>query len=234
MLKVWNVVVLFFALHLTYFVSFSQTDFDNFLKHELYSTSRSIVNGTPWTNSLLYRGHPFCGSNNWKTGDVIFNGERYPDLEINYNIVEDELILFDNKKGLVKLNKRLIEEFTYIDESESTTKSFIHKELVLGDGKEFFEKVYSGTVTFYIKHKKWIKKNIGAGYMGTLYSNNKLYIVDAAGVHLFRKKGGLLDILGSSKELNKYIRKENLKINKKHPEDIVTLLMHFENLSQAN
>lgn len=236
-MKIRNIVVLFFILHFVNFTSLSQTDFDIIIQKELYTPDRDIINGTSWSNSMVYKGHPYCGSSQWKTGDVVFNGETYSDLSINYNIVEDELILFDEKKGnekYIKLNKRLIEEFTYFDESESTTKSFIHKELVLGDGKEFFEKVYSGTVSFYIRHKKWIKKNIGEGYMGTLYTNNNFYIGDSAGVHLFRKKGRLLDILGSSKELNKYIRKENLKINKKHPEDIVKLLMHFENLSQTN
>ncbi len=235
-MKIRNVVVLFFILHFVNFTSLSQTDFDIILQKELYTPSRDIINGTSWSNSMVYKGHPYCGSSQWKTGDVVFNGERYSDLNINYNIVEDELILFDEKKGnekYIKLNKRLIEKFSYFDDSEKTTKSFIHKELVLSKGKEFFEEVYSGTTSFYIKHKKLIKKQIGGTYMGSLYSDNTFYIVDSAGVHSFRNKGRLFDILGYNKELKKFIKKENLQINKDHPKDIVKLLMYYEILTQT-
>lgn len=213
----------------------AQTSFNELVSSDLYASGRSIVNGISWTNSVAYQGNRFCGSSNWKDGSILFNGRLYSGLKINYDVLEDELILYDETPGAekyIQLNKKLIEQFSYTD--ENTSQTFVFKELNAAKGKEIFEEVYNGEVSFYIKHKKSVKKEIGTVYMGQLYDNNIFYLHDSRQSVAFKNKKKVLDILGNSKELKDFIRSEHLKIHRNYPNDIVRLLVYYQTITKAN
>jgi hypothetical protein len=213
----------------------TQTTFTSIINDDLYTSGQSIVNGLAWTNSVAYKGNRFCGSNNWKEGSVLFNGRWYSGLEINYDVLEDELIFYDETPGsekYIQLNKDLIERFNYID--ENTQRNFVLKELSSEKGKEIYEEIYRGAVSFYIKHKKSVKEEIGTKYMGKLYDSNTFYLDDGQQSYSFKKRKKVLEILGNSRELKTFIRKENLRINKNHQNDIVRLLEYYQSLIKAN
>jgi hypothetical protein len=231
MLKAQEFLFYIMLLLLVHLNGLTQPVFDEIVDQELYTSQRSIVNGIAWTNSVKYMGNKFYGSSQWKSGEVKFNGKLYLGLQINYDILEDKLILFDGKSGeekYIEINKKLIEMFRFQD--DNITHTFVNTELIPTKGKEFYEEVYTGPCSFYIKHKKTIKKEIGPVYMGKLYDGNIHYLTNNTGVHQFKNKKTILQILGNSIELKKYIRKENLKINRKHPNDIVRLLVYNESL----
>ncbi|MCY1722773.1 hypothetical protein OU798_20655 [Prolixibacteraceae bacterium Z1-6] len=218
-------------IFLPFFVC-SQNTFDELIEQDLYANQRWIVNGVAWTNSSSYKGNRFCGSSKWKLGEVVFNGKEYFSVWINYDVLEQELILYDEKPGsekYIKLNRQLIESFSYEDQGE--TKMFVVEELVPGNGTQIYEKVQSGAISFYIKYRKSVKNEIQGDYLGKIINNNIYYLVDEQGVHAFKNKKQVLDILGNTKALKKYIRKENLVINRKKPEDIVRLLVYNELLT---
>lgn len=213
----------------------AQNSFNDLVTSELYASRRSVVNGISWTNSVAYQGNRFCGSSNWKEGSIHFNGRFYSGLKINYDVLEDELILFDETPGAekyIQLNKKLIEQFSYTDGNK--TQTFVFKELNTSKGKEIFEEVYKGEISFYIKHKKSVKKEIGTVYMGKLYDDNSLYLYDSQHSFAFKNKKNVVNILGNSKEIKDFIRREHLKINRKYPNDIVRLLVYHQSLPQAN
>src|SRR5210317_2047575 len=108
----------------------AQDSFNKLVTSELYTSRRSVVNGISWTNSVAYQGNRFCGGSNWKEGSILFNGRLYSGLKINYDVLEDELILYDETPGAekyIQLNKKLIEQFSYTDENK--TQTFVFKEL---------------------------------------------------------------------------------------------------------
>ena len=213
----------------------AQDTFNELVSSELYASGRSVVNGISWTNSIAYKGNRFCGSSNWKDGSILFNGRLYSGLKINYDVLEDELILYDETPGAekyIQLNKELIEQFSYTD--ENTTQTFVFKELNASKGKEIFEEVYKGEVSFYIKHKKSVKKEIGTVYMGKLYDDNTFYLHDSQQIFAFKNKKKVLDILGNSKEIKDFIKRELLRIHRNYPNDIVRLLVYHQSLTPAN
>lgn len=213
----------------------AQNTFQEIIEDNPFKLQRSIVNGVSWTNSVLYKGNRFCGSSNWKKGEVLLGDKLYKDVLINYDVVDNELILFDDKVGdekYVKLNKELVSKFQYTDNKE--LKTFVKRTLPNTKGEDFYEEVFKGTVSFYIKHKKSVNKEIGTVYMGKLYDSNTLYLVDKNGANTFHSKKKLTQLLGNSKLLKKYIREHNLSINKENPSDIVLLLNYNEELTQSN
>lgn len=213
----------------------AQNTFQEIIKNDPFTSERSIVNGVSWTNSILYKGNRFCGTGNWKKGEVFLGGKLYKDVLINYDVVENELILFDDKrtdKKYVKLNKELISRFQYLENNE--LKTFVKTKLPNTKGEDFYEEVFKGSVTFYIKHKKSVNKEIGTIYMGKLYENNTFYLVDKNEAYTFHNRKKLTQLLGNSKLLKKYIRQHNLSINKNNPSDIVFLLNYNEELIQSD
>lgn len=225
-------ILFMFSLLLT---GTAQTTFNTVINGDLYTSGKSIVNGIAWTNSVVYQGNRFCGSSNWKDGSVLFNGKLYSGLKINYDILEDELILYDETPGAekyIQLNKRLIKQFSYTDANE--TKTFVYSKIDPSKGKEIYEKVYEGEVSFYIKHKKSVKKELYDIDMSKLYDNNSYYLCTPTDAYSFKNKKKVLQILGNSKELKNFIRQENLRIHKNHPNDIVRLLVYHQSLTKAN
>lgn len=213
----------------------AQNTFQDIVKTDPFTSKRSVINGVSWTNSVQYKGNRFCGNGNWKKGEILCNGKLYKDVLINYDVLENELILFDEKPGdekYIKLNKELITRFRYIDGTE--VKTFVKTKLPDTREEDFYEEVFSGSVSFFIKHKKMVNKEIGTTYMGKLYDSNILYLVDKNQTNTFHNKKKLTQLLGNSKVLKKYIRQNNLSINKNNPADIVLLLNYNEELLQSN
>lgn len=208
---------------------FSQTSFNEIIEDELYAGKRSVVNGSTWKNSVAYRGHRFLGDKHWKTGDVVFNGKRYTNLQLNYDIVEDDLILYDEQDDNIRyinVNKRFLEEFSYEESGRKYT--FIYSNFLSPSQKEIMEVRHVGPVSLYVKHRKDIRKQIGPVYMGTYYVNTQLYLKKDNKMYHVRNKKSILSVLGNEKELKKYARSKALNIDKHHPNHIVQLLVYNE------
>lgn len=228
-------LVLYYSLLV--FTGFSQSGFNEIKEMELYTSKRSIVNGTPWYKANVYKGHQFFGSEYGKIGEILYQGKWYTDILMNYNILENEILIIDENKEntrWIKLNKKFIDSFSFIDKENQKKSSFVYTELEENAGKDFYEIVYAGTVSFYIKHKKSVRKQIENNYKGVLYPNNQLYLKKDGQIFHFYSKSKLLDVLGNKKVLRSYISKTRLKINKKNTEDIAALLVYYDGIKTKN
>lgn len=235
MRKIRSILLVLFAYLLLCGNALCQHTFDEAINQELYLSERAIVNGTSWTNSVRYEGNRFCGSKEWKTGQLSFDGKKYKNLLINYDLLEDEIILYDDipgKEKYIQLNKGKIDSFQYIDNGQ--IKQFVNIELQASAGKEIYEVLYLGKVSYYLRHKKSVQKQIGTTYMGKLYDSNIHYLKTENGSFSVRNKKRVLEILGHSKELKKYIRQHGLTISPKKPNHIIQLIRFSETLSTTN
>lgn len=213
----------------------SQSTFNEVINQELYRSERSIVNGVAWTNSVRYQGNRFFGSKDWKTGHLSFEGREYRNLQINYDLLDDEIIMYDAIPGqekYIQLDKTKIDSFSFFDNGSS--KHFVSLQLNGSEEAIICERIYKGEVSYFERHKKAVQKQIGTTYMGRLYDNNTHYLKNDRGIYSFRTKKRVLEILGNSKELKKYIRKHGLNINPKSPNDIVMLIRYSETLRTVN
>ena len=235
MLKIRSILLILFVCIVCGKHVFSQHTFTEVTDQELYLSERSIVNGISWTNSVRYKGNRFFGSKEWKTGELTFDGKRYKNIQINYDLLDGEIILYDDipgKEKYIRLNKTKIDSFQFVD--QGLVKHFESIQLKTSESKEICQRIYKGKVSYYVRHKKSVQKEIGTVYMGRLYDSNTHYLVDENGAHSFRKKKKVLELLGNPKELKKYIRSNKLSISPKYPNDVIMLLRFAESLNATN
>jgi hypothetical protein len=68
--------------------------------------------------------------------------------------------------------------------------------------------------------------------MGKYTALYKYYLDTGQGFSSFSSKSQLIKLLANNRaEMTRFIRKQKLKINKKHPEDIVTAIKYFDGLN---
>ena len=115
-------------------------------------------------------------------------------------------------------------------------RHFVNVELDPFKDKAICEVLFQGKVSYYVRHKKGIKKQIvktetGKIYAGILYDKNTHYLKNDSGTFSFRNQKMLLELLGNSKTLQKFIRKKGLTIKTRYPDDIIELLSYNETLN---
>ncbi len=146
--------------------------------------------------------HEYYISTQFLTGDIVYDGQPYYDIEMKYNIYDDELTIklpIQSGYSIIKLISEKVEHFSinnhaFIRLSEKNNIDFFEK--IVG----FFEISFQNTLlTLYKKHKKTKNKQLGLKLTYAefkdkneyfLYYNDEYYIIKSQKdlVQLFPKQ----------------------------------------------
>ena len=199
----------------------------------LYSNADEIINGTKWIFEKKYRGNPFL-SDSWVKCDIKYNNTIYTDVELNYDLYKDELIVFNRDEGnkkYVVLPNEYFNSFSFNDPVTNEQREFKYFQLPGTRQKYLYEVAYQGKTTLLIKHIKAVRSRVADGFLGDYISTVELYLKTGEKYESFSKKNPLLLLLGKhSQELKRFMRRNRLKINKKHYKDVAPLLEYFDTL----
>ena len=100
------------------------------------------------------------------------------------------------------------------------------------DGKALYEKVYEGRTSFIIQPRCEIKHQASGSFPGEYFRSYEYYIVVEGQYERIHSKKTLLKALKRGiTEVKKFIRKNRLKINKNHPENIVPVLRFYDEIA---
>ncbi len=213
----------------------SQAILDKLQSKELYSVSKDIVNGTKWTYRKRYRGNPFIAEHYWPTANLLYRGRSYSGYQINYDLYADDFILLytenDHKKYLV-LSKKYLESFSYTDTVSHKEHLYEYFKIPGTNSKELYEKVYDGKTSFIVRPGCDIGDDPSGSFPGE-YIRSYEYFIQVEGKYFrVHSKKTLLNALSRNlPEVKKFIRKNRLKINRKHPENITPVLKYFDEIS---
>jgi hypothetical protein len=127
---------------------------------QLYGADYNLINGTRYVN--LYpsaEGHPFLGEDKFYRGNIIINNISYSDVEIKYDICDQNIILqypyFTGNKDKIILNEEFIEEF------EADGRIF-RKYFFPETGSHFYQVVSQGNIYCLYRWEKYLLKGSSA------------------------------------------------------------------------
>lgn len=201
----------------------------------LYSVSEDIINGTKWIKDIGYVGSPMLEKSYWPKADILYNGIHFRDVHLNYNLFKNELIVFHSEKGSDKyivINKDHLSGFSFKDSLLKRNRLFEFIELPGMRGKKLYEKIPVDKVPFFIRPMIKFDATPSQSSLGKFSSYNLYYLDAGKGLTTFRSKRQLINLLVNHRmEMNRFIRKQKLKINQKHPEDVITSVKYFDGLN---
>jgi len=159
------------------------------------------------------KGFPYFQSAGMLKGDVFYDGNLYPDINMQYDLEEDNLVISDYSGNVfIRLVKEKVQYFI-IDGHR-----FDHLRAAAGlpaDG--YYESLYNGKLNVYARQQKTTVQALNPADEG--YRLYNTWFVEKQGAFFsVEGEGPLLEILSDKKDLlKKYIRSNKLKF-KKAPE----------------
>jgi hypothetical protein len=213
----------------------AQNCLDEIYNNKLYSNSNDIINGKKWINEKRYSGSPLLMENYWPIADISYNGSVYKGIQMNYNVYKNDLIVYHPVKGTVKyvvLSKDILSGFSFTDTVSNRKCSYEYIELPGIKGKALYENASVGKVSLFIKPTKIIEHKSVDSELGEFFNFYEYYLNSGNGYYSFRSKSQFLKLFENHvTELKRYIRKNSLKINNQHPENVIAVLRYFDGLN---
>lgn len=173
--------------------------------------------------------------NYWPKADILYNGVRFSGIRMNYDLYKDELIVYYAEKSQERylvINMDHLGEFSFSDSLIHRDRLFKYIELPGSGNKVLFEKISAGKASLFIKPIKILEATPSESTKGRYITFYKYYFDAGSGFYSFRSKSQMVKLLTDHKaEMKKFIRKQKLKINHKHPEDIVSAIRYYDGLN---
>jgi len=190
------------------------------------------MNGTKWIYVKVYRGSPLLVEKYWPKSDISYRGKQYTGIVLNYNVYNNELIIYHAEKGREKyvvVSSDFFSGFSFQDTVWNRIHNFEYTELPGTRGKSLYEKADLNNTKLYIKPIKKIETRSSIKGPGEFINYYEYYLGAGNQFHVFHSKKQLIKLLGTHGiELSRFIRKNKLKINPSNPENVIAALRCFE------
>lgn len=209
-------------------VSYSQHEISQQVPQE---DNQLLYNGKIWKN-LYYNieGDEYLFSEDFLTATVTMNGKNFNNLNLRYDIYNDELILMVNAATSIQLNKEMVTAFTL--EYNNTIYNFrklstTNQSAISG----YINILYEGKTNLYLKYRKEIlylavdHKYDEFNQLKNLYLNRDSQYYKISGKRDFLK---LLD--DQKNKIREYVKSEKIKIKKNRPESFISVLKYYDSL----
>jgi hypothetical protein len=189
---------------------------------QIYHGSEYIRNGEKAI------GFPYFESDSMLTGTVSYQGNTYPDQHLFFNMVSDEIILYNYAhNALITLSPLKADSFT-IGSHTFLQLSVKNSSGLPADG--YYEQLYAGEPGMYVRRVKNLV--VGMGSIETKYIQYDTYLIKYKNVfYAVDGKKSLLDILKDQEDpLKKYIRASKLNFKKNLESSLVLTTIYYSRL----
>ena len=217
----------------------------------IYGADNLLINGRIYTYpNFRAKGNPFFYGTDLKLCKVFINHREFSNLFVNYNIVEDKLILYsviNNNKVSIELNNHLIDSF-YISNfvpvhnvSENICNSInfsnnmsFSKKIINSDTLGFCEIISTKKYQLLIKHQKRFSNKVTEEYPYGAFTEQvtKLYLYkDRDIIDVGSRKKFLNTFRNYKKEIKSFLKKNNIKYKHVNNNELIKLMDFCENLN---
>lgn len=184
----------------------------------LYGLNDLLVNGTQYLPSHpRAEGHPFFPAAGFSGGVVFVKGERFDEVQVNYDAEGDQLLL-DVSETMPWIRHVVVNELL-ADSFRMGDRTFVHARTLPGmlAGAGYLEKIYEGRFMLLARHQKKFKAEFNQwrpyGEYITL-PEKRLILKDGVLFDVSREKQWLELFSAHRKDLNKFLRKHHIHLRK--------------------
>lgn len=211
------------------FVQASKT-YSNVIQQDL-SDKQILLNGRIWWNQYSrVTGDQFFLANIFFKGSVTFNGQKYSNLDLKYDIYNDELILSIKSYPVIIMNKEMVDSFNlvlgnrifHIINAGNDTSNVL---------KGYANVLYDGPSSLYVKYIKKIQPLAVDGKNDLFYQEHLVYLRKGTEMVPVEGKMKLMNLLGDKKkEIRDYLKNNRIKVIQKDPYTFIPVLKYYDSL----
>jgi hypothetical protein len=193
-----------------------------------------LYNGRAWRN--LYtkiKGDPFLFSTDFLPGNVTIGKKIFENLNLKYDIFNDELLVISDRGLILQLNHEMIDNFnlTWLD------RKYLFKRMEadsLNSLSGFVNVLYDGNTPLYVKYRKEILLLAVDNKYDMFNQVQKVYIKKEGRIILINGRREFLNQLKDRKQqIKSYIRSNKLTVRKNDPLSFRPVLEYYDKLGQS-
>ncbi len=188
---------------------------------ELYDTTTlenlHLYNGfEPSSYNYQTKGHPFFLTDQMEKGSIWYDGFKYKDRLLSYNLFQNEVITmhFNNVYRFSLINEKL-QSFSIGDHI------FVKLDADSGNGSVistgFYDRLYNGqSVSVFAQRTKSLEEHITAQNLETYFVQHNRYFIKIGGTYyLVSNKKSVLKLFGKQKkQIQDFLRKNKIKFRR--------------------
>lgn len=197
------------------------------------SDKQLLLNGRIWRNQYSkVIGDQFFLTNTFLKGSVTLNGRRFNDLDLQYDITNDELLLRTESYPVIIMNKEMVDSFSLTFENRNYN--------IINAGNDssgvlrgYVNLLYDGPSTLYVKYNKKIQPLAVDGRYDLFYQANSVFIRKGTEIVPVTSKKMFLNLLeDKKKEIGNFLRinRLNYKLKQKDPVTFVPVLSYYDSI----
>jgi hypothetical protein len=199
--------------------------------------SAAIYSGKEEANYSRVREHPYLDTGQYREGTVWFDGRQYPGIQMRLNVYTDALILLapGNPYGMITPSERVDSAVfpSYAVFYNVPVREQVKTQQCLPD-KGYYARLYNGTYPVWKRQTKLLEKITNGMNIEQIFTpHTRFYIYMDGRYQSVGSKGSVLKLFASKKkELNLFIRQQQLDFRGAPDEAIVRLVMYYETLNR--
>lgn len=179
----------------------------------------------------FHSGTPYFISNKWSVGSVKYDGKLYENVSLLYDVARDEVVyLYFDKISRIQLAKEKVAAFSIMghDFVHITQDSLRSASVVPG----FYDQLYHGKVSLLARRTKNIQTFIQqSAEVNDVFSKDHYFIKKGQEYFPISNKRSFLNNLSDKKkELQQYIRRNNLNFKKDIENAMTKTLAYYDQL----
>lgn len=188
-----------------------------------------LYNGRIWSYTYIgIDNDPFLFTKDFLTSSITIKGKTFNNVQILYNIYNDEIIARSDIGSLLQLNKEMIDSFSIMNQGKIYRFVKLNEDYQ-SDIKGFINVIYNGSTILYIKYSKEIHYSTSEGWNDRFVEKDRLYLVKDGRAYYISKKGDIFKILKVEKSKIRGDTMENkTELSIREPESFIPLLRSLE------
>jgi hypothetical protein len=189
--------------------------------HDFMGNQALVYNGIEHSDYQVMKGHPYFEAEGVRKGSVIYDGILYDDMPMLYDLVRDQVVIYNFSGDPISLSGERVKVFT------------LPGHLFINSPTGYYDLLCSGTVTLLCKRIKIIEESIvDLSIVYTALEKDRFYIIKG-GVHYpVGNLNSLLALLKDKrKEIRQDLRKKKIKYRKDPERALVSAVQYYNQSS---